>query len=189
MHEITVHSRHTPREKLEKKYPDHHIIDVTSRADDPWVKFSPFYPHGDIPVPTWGDLTSESVEGLWQGLKVFEKEGIDLSRLEVTSMKGLKRTVRKYGDVHGHLAGGEEGELLGYLEARFQIYLPAYEWALENCCGEELEKLRALAAEKPVVLLDYETNGNVHNLAKPLSHAWLVSHYLMGNWPAREKTD
>ena len=185
MHDIRVHSRHTPRAKLEKKYPGFEIIDVTSRADDPWVKFSPFYPHGGIPVPTWEGLTSESVEGLWQGLKVFEKEGIDLGRMEITSMKGLKRTVRKYGDVLGYLTGGEDGELLSYLDARFEIYLPAYAWALEHGCGEELEALRVLAAEKPVLLLDYETNGDVFELAKPLSHAWLIAHYLQDNWPER----
>ena len=31
---------------------------------------SPFYPHGGIPIPFSGSVTSQSVEGIWQGLKV-----------------------------------------------------------------------------------------------------------------------
>jgi len=40
---------------------------------EPWIKFSPFYPHGGIPVPFAPGYFSETVEGIWQGLKVFEK--------------------------------------------------------------------------------------------------------------------
>ena len=47
------------------------IIDVTSKSKSKrWSKFSPFYPHGGIKVP-FLDETSESVEGVWQGLKVW----------------------------------------------------------------------------------------------------------------------
>jgi hypothetical protein len=34
------------------------------------------------------------------------------------------------------------------------------------------------------VLLDYETNGDVEDLSRPLSHAALVKHYLEEKWPA-----
>ena len=37
---------------------------------------------------------------------------------------------------------------------------------------------------KAVVLLDYETNGDVEDLSSPLSHAALVRYYLEGKWPA-----
>lgn len=39
-------------------------------------------------------LTAQSVEGVWQGLKVFESEDIDTSKLAVANMKGIKRSVR-----------------------------------------------------------------------------------------------
>ena len=42
----------------------------------------------------------------------------------------------------------------------------------------------ARAWPAPVVLLDYETNADIENLAKPLSHAALVARYLEGTWPA-----
>ena len=37
---------------------------------------------------------------------------------------------------------------------------------------------------RPVVLLDYETNGDVEDLSRPLSHAALVKCHLEGEWPA-----
>ena len=39
--------------------------------------FSPLYPHGDIPIPgrEHGKLFSQTVEGIWQGLKIFEGSG------------------------------------------------------------------------------------------------------------------
>ena len=58
---------------LDNCQPDAAIIDVTSRGIEPWVRFSPFYPHGGIPIPNSPSVSAQSVEGLWQGLKVFAK--------------------------------------------------------------------------------------------------------------------
>ena len=34
-----------------------------------------------------------------------------------------------------------------------------------------------------LVLLDYETNEDVEDLSRPLSHASLIKHHLEGTWP------
>ncbi|MET9227281.1 hypothetical protein [Lentzea sp. NPDC003310] len=161
------------RRKL--KRPDALVLDVTSRGPEPWVRFSPFFPHGGIPVPLSPGVTSESVEGLWQALKVFESADVDASKLAVTSMKGLKRTVRRFGPVRGHRAGLTGDRLLDYRTARLEIYLPAYRWVLEHRLRAEVERLHALAESADVVLLDYTTNGEVDDLSTPLSHAALVA--------------
>jgi len=70
-------------------YPDAPLVDVTSRGPEPWVRFSRFFPHGGIPVPFMPDTTSMSVEGIWQGLKVFEHVDIDRAKFEVRSRKPL----------------------------------------------------------------------------------------------------
>ena len=150
------------------------------------MRFSPFYPHGGIPVPNSPGTFAQSIEGLWQGLKVFEKEDIDPSRWEITDMKGIKRAGRTRGKVLGHRFGVGSDMLLGYREARYNIYLPAYRWVLENRLADEVKRLRDEAARRPVVLLDYETNGDVEDLSRPLSHAALVKHYLDGTWPFAE---
>ena len=179
---LLVESRRKKSESLQKAYPDALLIDVTSKGDTPWVKLSPFYPHGGIPIPFSSGKTGQSVEGIWQGLKVFESSGVDTRKFDITSMKGLKRTVRKFGMVKGHARGVDSSELLSYLDARYQIYLPSYLWVLENCLQDEVTQLRKLSDEQTVLLLDYETNTDIEDLSKPLSHAGLVKRYCENDW-------
>lgn len=87
------------------------------------------------------------------------------------------------GCVRGHRAGVGSPRLLGYQEARHQIYLPLYRWVLEHRVQDLVDRLRLLAAQQPVVLLDYATNGDVDDLNSPLSHAALVKAYAEGAWP------
>ena len=61
------------------------------------MRLSPFFPHGGIPVPFTAGVSGASVEGNWQALKVFTHADVDPVKLAVTSMSGLKRTVRRFG--------------------------------------------------------------------------------------------
>ncbi|WP_439622535.1 DUF6939 family protein [Gemmata sp.] len=180
---ITVESRRKKLASVEKHWPNAAIIDVTWKGAEPWVRFSPFYPHGGIPIPNTPSETAQSVEGLWQGLKVFEREDIDPRKWAVTDMSGIKRGGKSRGAVRGHRFGVGSDVLLRYRDARLQIYLPAYKWVLEHRVAAEVEQLRRLAADKPLVLLDYETNTDVEDLSSPLSHAALVMYHLQGAWP------
>jgi hypothetical protein len=169
---------------LQKRYgEDTVILDLTSRGQPPWLRFSPFYPHGDIPVPFSPGQFSMTVEGIWQGLKVFESADVDKSKLTITSMKGIKRTSQTYGKVLGHRAGLTGNELLSYAQARRLIYLPSYRWVLDNRVQDLLDELKRQVAENTVVLLDYQTNCDLDDLSSPLSHAGLVKRYLEGDWP------
>jgi hypothetical protein len=169
---VFVRSRRCKKETLLAEFgPDVVLLDVTSRGELPWQRCSPFYPVGDIPVPGMANATAESVEGLWQGLKVFATAGIDTDKFNVRTLKNLKRTQRRFGKCLGHQY---QGRLLGYLEARRMIYVPSYTWVVQNRLQSEAAHLRALAVARTVVLLDYETNGDVDNLSSPLSHAALL---------------
>ena len=183
---IAIQHRRTALGRIEQKYPDAVILDLTSHGVQPWIRFSPFYPHGDIPVPFSPGQISASIEGIWQGLKVFERADIDPSRFTVTSMKRLKRSARTYGRVLGHRQGIEGSVLLDYAEARRLIYLPSYSWVLANHLQEELKQLKEQAEKQMVILLDYETNCDLNDLSHPLSHAGLVKRYLEEQWPAED---
>jgi hypothetical protein len=50
-------------------------------------------------------LGATCVEAIWQGLKVFEKEGIDLAMFRNDTMKNIKRIVRRFGKPLGHQYG------------------------------------------------------------------------------------
>lgn len=185
---IIVESKRKKTATLLKKYPDAILADVTSGAKDGLQKLSPFYPHGGIPVPFSEGYTATCVEAIWQGLKVFEGADVDTSLFHNDTMKGLKRTVRKFGKPLGHRKGVNGTELLGYIEARKQIYIPTYRWVLENKVAHIIERLKSASeAGKTIVLLDYDTNADVENAKKPLSHASLIKAYVEGLYPYGEK--
>lgn len=108
---IVIKNKRCKRENILKEYPDAIIFDVTSKGA--MKQMSPFYPHGHIPVPGMDGMFSASVEGIWQGLKVFEGEGIDRTRFSNKTMLNMKRTCRTYGRCLGHMY---RGELMDYIE-------------------------------------------------------------------------
>ncbi|SCW71920.1 hypothetical protein [Mucilaginibacter sp. NFR10] len=180
---IFIESKRKKLQGLVQKYPEAIILDFTSSGIDEYKQFSPFYPHGDIPVP-FCDVLAKSVEGIWQGLKVFEDQDIDTAKFMIEDMKNIKRSVRKNGRVCGHRKGVYGTELLDYQEARKKIYLKTYAWVLDHKLQTLLGKLTQLALQKDLVFLDYETNIEIENLEKPLSHAGLVKRYLEKKTPA-----
>lgn len=181
---IIVESKRKKAATILKKYPDAILANVTSGAKDGLRRLSPFYPHYGIPVPFSEGYTATCVEAIWQGLKVFEGADVDLSLFQNDTMKGLKRTVRRFGKPLGHRKGINGKELLGYIEARKLIYIPTYKWVLEHKVADIIERLRAASANgKTIILLDYDTNADVENVQKPLSHASLIKAYAEGIYP------
>ncbi len=168
---------------LKKLYPKAKYVDVTSKARTSLVKLSPFYPHGDIPIPFSEGRTAKCVEGIWQGLKVFEYEDIDERMFDNGTMKNIKRTVRKFGKPKGHRKGIKGTDFLDYIQARIYIFLPSYLWVLENKVTHIIKRLREASKEQDIVLLDYATNCDVLDPRKPLSHAYLVKSYVENNFP------
>ena len=180
---IIIESKRKKPASIYKKYPDAILADVTSQADTRLRELSPFYPHYDIPVPFSDGYTATCVEAIWQGLKVFESCDVDIQMFKNDTMKNIKRTVRRFGKPLGHRKGVYGTELLGYIEARKQIYIPTYKWVLENKVAWIIEKLREASKTKTIVLLDYDTNADVENAKKPLSHASLIKAYVEGIYP------
>lgn len=185
---IIIESKRKKPETLLKALPNAILADVTSKAKDGLVKLSPFYPHGGIPVPFSEGYTATCVEAVWQGLKVFETCDVDVSLFENDTMRNIKRTTRKYGKPLGHRKGVNGSELLDYIEARKQIYIPTYRWVLENKVGHIINRLREASKTKTIILLDYDTNGDVENPKKPLSHASLIKAYVEETYPYGECT-
>ena len=187
---IVIESKRKKSATILKNYPNAILADVTSGAKDGLVKLSPFFPHYGIPVPFSEGYTATCVEAIWQGLKVFEGCDVDVSLFENDTMKNIKRTVRRFGKPLGHRKGVNGTDLLGYVEAREQIYIPTYKWVLEHKVADIIERLRVASnSGKTIVLLDYDTNADVENAKKPLSHASLIKAYVEGIYPYGERSD
>ena len=102
---ILIESHKKKTENILKKHPGAILADVTSKATDDLIKLSPFYPHGNIPIPFSGGMTATCVEAIWQGLKVFEDSDVDVLLFKNATMKNIKRSVRKNGSPLGHRKG------------------------------------------------------------------------------------
>lgn len=188
---IYIENKKRKLEKIQEQYPNAVILDITSTSPMKSAQIlSPFFPHGNIPIPFSPGHYAACVEGIWQGLKVFETCGIDMESFSNTSMSGIKRTVRKYGPTKGHQKGINSAELLDYFDARMQIYIPSYKWVLDNVPSvhEVVLRIAERAKEHDVVLLDYNTNTEFRDTSSPISHAGLVKLYIEGEYPAEGET-
>ena len=50
---------------------------------------------------------------------------------------------------------------------------------LENKCADIVKKIKIMSQNRTVVLLDYDTNENIEDTSKPLSHASLIKKYIL----------
>ena len=199
---IYVENKKRKFERICADYPNAIIVDITSNSRDtiildtpfnsrevPAKILSPFYPHGNIPIPFSNGMTASCVEAVWQGLKVFQEADVNIETFKNDAMKDLKRTVRKYGAPLGHRKGVYGKELLSYFDARMQIYLPTYKWVLDNVpeVHDVVMEIKAKAQQSDIVLLDYNINIDFRDITKPLSHAGLVKLYIEGHYPEFSK--
>lgn len=183
---LYIENKKRKLENIKKQYPNADILDITSTSEKRYAQLlSPFYPHGGIPVPFTPGMTAACVEGIWQGLKVFEHEDISIETMQNRTMKNLKRTIRTLGMPKGHRKGVWGIELLDYFSARMLIYLPSYKWVLDNVpeVHDVVEKIKERSLSHDIVLLDYNTNIDFLDTSSPLSHAGLLKAYIEGTYP------
>lgn len=189
---IYVENKKRKIERIYADFPNAIILDITSASNLRYAQIlSPFYPHRNIPIPFTPELTATCVEAVWQGLKVFRDADVDFSSFKNDTMRDLKRTARKFGTPIGHRKGAYGKELLGYFEARMLIYLPTYKWMLDNISDVHhiIERIKEQSKKQDIVLLDYNTNIDVRDISKPISHAGLVKLYIDGEYPSQDMVD
>lgn len=145
------------------------VYDVSSYADQPFCTLSPMWPHGGIPVPGMPGTTSDTVEGVWQGLKVIRGD------IAPRYFRGPGR--KRGGKPAGHRLGMR---LLKLVEARQQVYRPTYEWMLENRVAPEVLAgfLDRARAGVPQYVHDVGDNGDIGNPDEGWAHAAVLVQYL-----------
>ncbi|MGL6072839.1 MAG: DUF6939 family protein [Fimbriiglobus sp.] len=153
------------------------VYDVSSYSDHPYCTLSPFWPHGGIPVPGMPGTTSDSVEGIWQGLKLIDG-------------KIAPRYFRGQGHKRGGIPRGHQfgDKLLKIVEAREKIYRVSYEWMLDNRADPELIAgfiVQALAGVTQY-LHDVSNNGRIGNPDEGWAHAAVLVQYLNRRCQARQ---
>jgi len=145
-------------------------INVSSKGKRPYNRFSPFSYDSSyqIPVPGQENLRSESVEGIWQGLKVIN------GMPDFLSFEG--RPHKRRGKPGGHLFGSK---LIGYVKAREEIYAPAYVYhVVNNCLDSVYQGLEERLYSSDVFLYDTERNGSIKDASSPYAHSALLAGLL-----------
>ena len=145
------------------------VYDVSSYADPPYCTLSPMWQHGGIPIPGADGRTSDSVEGIWQGLKVIDGKTAPRYFTGQGQKRGGKPRGHQYGD-----------KLLSITEAREKIYRVAYEWALEHRVSKDLIASFLNHAKDGVVQYfhDVSDNGNISAPDEGWAHAAVLVQYL-----------
>ena len=164
-------------QSVHTQFPDAFLYDTSTHAprarDFNFVtdlrEFSPFMQYGEIPVPGT-NLMSDSAEGVWQGLKVFK------GRTDPTLFSGRPRT--KKGRPQGHRFGSE---MLSYVQARKQIFVPTIRHMMEVCvpadpvAGKKLELIKERAQRgKRQYLFDVDSVKDVNDTSGPLAHSSVI---------------
>jgi hypothetical protein len=125
--------------------------------------------HGGIPVPGMEGVTSDTVEGIWQGLKIIRG---------AMAPRYFSGAGRKRG---GKPAGHQYGEkLLNIVEAREKIYRVAYEWTLKHRVDQALIEgfLKKSFSGEAQYFHDVSDNGNIGNADEGWAHAAVLVQYL-----------
>lgn len=145
------------------------MYDVSSYADHPYCTLSPMWPHGGIPVPGKPGTTSDSVEGVWQGLKLIGGK--------IAPRYFAGQGAKRGGIPRGHQYGDK---LLKLVEAREKIYRVTYEWMLDHRADAALIAgfiSQAFAGVRQH-LHDVGNNGRMGDPDEGWAHAAVLVQYL-----------
>ena len=145
-------------------------VNISSYGPKPYNLLSPFTYSSDfqIPVPGQTGIYANSVESIWQGLKMIDGN-IDF---ELFTQKPKKRK----GQVDGHLFNGT---IIDVVNARKEIYKPSYFYYLKNYVDEEINNglLMKVFDQWEVYLYDVENNLDIKK-PEPLAHSVFACEYL-----------
>jgi len=162
------------------------IIDVSKTSTDTnWRQLNYSWPHSFIPFPyNRKDRANYglSVKGIWESLKVFENEGVDIVLCtQATMTKRIPNETR--GSFLGWQAGIFGTRILQSEEAAKKILFPTYRFMLEHNCQSQIMELQNMyQSGQPILLIDTATNEEIAEKSE-VSSAWLLKMYLEGKYP------
>lgn len=153
---------------VRKVFPGALVLDVT--LGGAMMKMDPGYPIGGVEIP--GKFRKGlSVNGVWEGLKVFEKkDGIDERWMVDERKVGKVRGCKSWGKLMGirvreEVIGEEDGK---------ELMRELYEGLMKERFGRVLEGIRKEAEKRVVVLLDYKDESD-----RPFNHVEVLKELIV----------
>lgn len=161
------------------------IVYTVSRSCDFGKAFSPFLNQGPIEL---GELVSKNVENLWQYTKVYKQHVDNPNEWIKWRDNGLKDSfANRYP-----MGKGSKPEFsyfnnkkLGYIDARKEIYIPAFWQKLDRYCQSQINTLMDMLTVTDVWLWDFDGRhnnqsweDNVNDEQESLGHAFVIKKYV-----------
>ena len=139
-------------------------------AELPYRTLSPFYVHGGIPVPGLPGKTSDTVEGIWQGLKVIRGE-IGASVVPRAGPKsGVVRSRRATAMARNCWAWSRPG-------TRSTVSPMSGSWRTGSTRALINQFVDQARQGRPQYFYDMGDNGDINDPEMPLAHASLLAQY------------
>lgn len=155
-----------------KIFPRALVFDVT--AVGAMKKLDPGCPVGRVEIPGRERMKALSLQGVWEGLKVFKKnDEIDEKWMTDERKIGRKRGFKNWGEMIGIRVNGE---LMREEEGR-KMMREIYEKMIRERFGRILDGIRREAERKTVVLLDYKEE----NKDRVFNHTEVLKEMLTPN--------
>lgn len=170
------------------------VVNTTSKSEDFGKVFSPFMNQGDIVL---NGLRSHNVENIWQFTKVYPEHEDDIDLWVKWRDEGLrdkfahrypmgKGAIPKFSCIKQSPAWDKNlSEKLSYIQARKEIYIPAYVQKLKNYCLKEVNWLIGMLHSSDVYLWDFDGyltdlsfKELVHKEEKSLGHAFILKKFV-----------
>ena len=181
---IYIESIYSNIDYIKDYYGNPIIINVSPFIHNGYLSaFSPYYPHGNIRVPVTPQYTAVSVQAVWQGLKVFENNDIDINTFKMKNPHLVNRSTKQFGNLRGFRKGVNGDMILNLAEARKELYIPIYRQILDYHLNTTIAQIRESEKYRNYVLLDDYVLFNIDNCNIPLSHAALIKAYIKGTYP------
>jgi hypothetical protein len=166
------------RKIRKKENPQRIAYDAASMEEHKFL--NPFFFSEDfnIPVPGQVNKYSNTVEAIWQGLKIVDGETcFDMFGIQEPHKRPMTRARKedpdfKYADSKFEYGGKE----LDLVTARKVIYVPTYRHLFEHYVPDEFkEQVKKQVEEgKEVFFYDWDDNPDLDNTEKSFAHASLL---------------
>lgn len=157
-------------------------INISIKGEEPWNRLSWDYQHGQIPVPGFKGMYSETVRGIYEGLKLIGQVG---KRGKINPGyfvgPGRERTLDKEEWLLGFSV---DGICCGIVEFNDRVLTAAYDWVLKNRAHDVVYNLKQLVAKHTEAgedLYVYDGIENGHRLEHDvLSPAFILYEHMSG---------
>eukprot|EP00026_Physarum_polycephalum_P006475 Phypoly_transcript_06518.p1 GENE.Phypoly_transcript_06518~~Phypoly_transcript_06518.p1 ORF type:complete len:309 (+),score=60.31 Phypoly_transcript_06518:763-1689(+) len=175
-HIVILTSKQLP-ESLSDQY---FVVNINST----FKRFSTRFPHMHVPIPFMPEnRVGSTVEGIWQGLQVYENEDTDGDYMIATKPRDLVRKAK--GEFKGWRKGLRGTGLLSLVDARKQILIPTYKHVLEKNLKKEVQQIQEKREREGKVIVVVGEGGevgwDVEDEKVPFGAAGILKLHLLGN--------